>query len=133
MRPTERMRNAGPFDGTTNYREHFIQHPYAKANAVNSHRDYTPPSIPFEGESTFTSHYHAHPLAPNKSFKPTSSQIKSDAPFDGTTLYKTEYTQKQIDPFPAALLESPRSKYKLSEVDPAGHRFYEPASLVEAY
>jgi hypothetical protein len=133
MRPTQRMRNTGPFDGTTNYREHYIQHPYAKANPVQSNHDYAPPSVPFEGESTFTSHYHAHPLAPSKSFKPTSSTIKSDAPFDGTTLYTTEYTPKQIEPCPAAMLETPRSKFKLSEVDPTGHRFYEPTNLVEAY
>lgn len=133
MRPTQRMRNAGEFDGTTNYRENFIQHPYARAMPKQSNHDYTPPSVPFEGESTFTSHFHAHPISLSKSFKPTSSSIMSDAPFDGTTLYQVEYTPKHIEPCPAAMLETPRSKFKLSEVDSTGHRFYEAAKLVEAY
>lgn len=132
-RPADRSRRAGPFDGTTNYRETYIQHPLSKTSPVQTRGDYVPPSVPFEGESTFTSHYHAHPLAPSKPFKPTGSNVKSDAPFDGTTLYKVEYTAKQLEPCPAAMLETPRSNFKLAEVDTTGHRYYEPSNVVEAY
>lgn len=60
------------------------------------------------------------------SFKPDGVAFQSDAPFDGNTLYRTEYTHKEIDPCPAALVDTHRSGYVFDGVDEHGHKVYVP-------
>lgn len=130
VRPVERPSINAKFEGNTTYGGDYRKWQGARTAPIRAQSGYEPPNQPFEGLSTYKGHYIPHAGGPQRSFKPDGIVYKSAAPFEDATMYRTEYTQKEVEPCPAALLESPRSNLILQHTDPTGHKFY--ASQQEA-
>jgi hypothetical protein len=128
IRPSSRKKIDAKFEGDTTYGQDFRKWPGDKRAPIRSGNEYQQPSIPFEGLSTYKGHYLPLQGGPAHSFKPDGMAYRSDAPFDGNTLYRTEYTQKEIEPCPATLLETNRSGFVLSAEDEKGHKYYTPSN-----
>lgn len=130
IRPASRKKTDAKFEGDTTYGQDFRKWPGDRRGLIKNDGEYQPSNAPFEGLSTYKGHYLPHQGGPAQSFKPDGNAYRSDAPFDGNTLYRTEFTPKEIEPCPAALLETQRSKYVFSQEDETGHKFYAPAGGV---
>ncbi|CAF3726667.1 unnamed protein product [Rotaria magnacalcarata] len=125
IRPVERRMVDAKFEANTTYGGDFRKWAGGRPPAMRAQSGYEPPNQPFEGMSTYKGHYIPHAGGPQRSFKPDGVAYKSTAPFEDATMYRTEYTPKEIEPCPAALLETPRSNLMLHHTEPTGHKFYE--------
>jgi hypothetical protein len=124
VRPADRPTISAKFDSSTTYGGDFRKWPGGRTAAIRAQSGYEPPTKPFEGMSTYQGtrtsvevhrcfdtewavlgHYIPHARDPQRSFKPDGVVHRSSAPFDDSTMYRTEYTQKEVEPCPAALLE----------------------------
>ncbi len=128
VRPASRKKIDAKFEGDTTYHQDFRKWPGDKRNPIRSGNEYQAPNAPFEGLSTYKGHYMPHQANPAQSFKPDGNAYRSDAPFDGNTLYRTEYTQKELEPCPAALLDTPRANFVFQTDDEKGHKYYVPSN-----
>jgi len=126
IRPVEARGVNAKFDGNTTYLGDYRQWPGGRPPAIRSQAGYEPPNMPFEGLSTYKGHYIPHDAGPQRSFKPDGVAFRSSVPFDDATMYRTEYTRKEIEPCPAALLDTPRSNFTHHHTEPTGHKFYQP-------
>ena len=131
IRPVDRARTDAKFDGGTTYHEDFRTWGGEKRGLIRASNEYQPPTQAFEGQSTYKGHYVGHDGGPASSFKPSGQAYSSGMPFDGTTLYRTEFTPKEVEPCPAALLETNRAKHVFAEESEKGHRFYQPTNLAK--
>lgn len=119
-----RVMDPGQFEGITNYTTDYKPweinrvHPMMKP-------EYQPNDAPFQGISTQKAHFVQHPVNPTHSFKPAHAAVTT-GPFDDGTMYRMEYTPKQTGPCPAAILDTGSSSYKYIEMDPRGHKLYQP-------
>lgn len=133
LKPTAKLAKAAPFEGVSHYKESFHPHGYARVQPINKQGEYQPNPVKFEGQSTFTSDFHPHPIDRVHMLKPSSEVHKSTGPLDDTTTYKEDYIKRQLEPCPAAVLNSPRAGHSYSHQDATGHKFYEPLdAAVEA-
>jgi hypothetical protein len=125
IRPADRQKIDAKFVGDTTYGQDFRKFAGERAQLAKAGGEYQSPNVPFEGLSTYKGHY-----TPNSggqaahSYKPNGNAYRSDAPFDGNTLYRMEFTQKEVEPCPAALLETQRSGFVYKDSDDRGHKFY---------
>lgn len=133
VRPTSRKKIDAKFEGDTTYGQDFRKWPGDRRNPIRNPNEYQPSNAPFDGMSTYKGHYVPVSGAPAQSFKPDGAAYRSDAPFDGNTLYRTEYTQKEIEPCPAALLETPRTGFVFNTEDDKGHKFYSPVNEMKQF
>ncbi len=83
------------------------------------------PEAAFEGLPTYQSDYTGRSGAVRQSMRPVERGVGSDAPFDGSTMYRTEFIRKEVEPCPALLLETNRTKFAFRETDNSGHKWYE--------
>ncbi|CAL8068275.1 unnamed protein product [Calicophoron daubneyi] len=129
---TQKRADLPPFKGKTDYEENYKAWQVGpRERAGPKDNTYHEPTVPFEGQSTTQQHYTAHPgCHPPPSCKPLNKPITHDGNFDDLTMYRVEYTSKHVEPCPAALLNSGKSKYAFVQEDPEGHRFY--SSLADA-
>ncbi len=126
VRPLSRRKIDAKFDGHTTYHEDFRKWPGDKREAIRNGGEYQPSNVPFEGQSTYKGHYVPMQSGPAQSFKPDGNAFRSDAPFDGNTLYRSEYTHKEVEPCPAALLDTNRASFVYAAEDDRGHKYYAP-------
>lgn len=129
VRPGSRRKIDAKFEGDTTYGQDFRKWPGDRRAPIKAGNDYEIPTVPFEGMSTYKGHYQPHEGGAARSFKPDGLAYRSDAPFDGNTLYRTEFTQKEIEPCPAALLETNRTPFVLYAEDEKGHKFYQKTTV----
>jgi len=125
VRPVERPMVNAKFEANTTYGGDYRKWAGARASPIRAQSGYEPPNRPFEGMSTYKGHYIPHAGGPQRSFKPDGVVHKSTAPFEDATMYRTEYTAKEIEPCPAALLDTGRGNLVLHHTEPTGHKFYE--------
>jgi hypothetical protein len=128
IRPSSRKLIDAKFEGDTTYGQDFRKWPGDKRDLIRNANEYQPSQAPFDGMSTYKGHYIPHDNSRTDSFKPDGTAYRSDAPFDGNTLYRTEYTHKEIEPCPAALVDTHRSSFVFHAEDEHGHKFYRPAT-----
>jgi hypothetical protein len=131
IRPASRKRIDAKFEGDTTYGQDFRKWAADRRGAIKAGNEYQTPNVPFEGMSTYKGHYIPHQGGPAHSFKPDGTAYRSDAPFDGSTLYRTEFTPKEVEPCPAALVETPRASHVLISEDERGHKYYAPANQIK--
>lgn len=127
IRPQSRKKIDAKFIGDTTYGQDFRKWPGDRTQPIRNGPEYAAPNVPFEGLSTYKGHYVPHSAGPMHSFKPDGNPYRSEAPFDGNTLYRMEFTPKEVEPCPAALLETPRAKFVFKEHDERGHKYFQPA------
>lgn len=125
IKPVERRMVDAKFEANTTYGGDFRKWNGERTQAIRAQSGYEPPQARFEGLSTYKGHYIPHASGPQKSFKPDGVVYQSTVPFEDATMYRTEYTQKEIEPCPAALLETPRSNFILHHTEATGHKFYQ--------
>lgn len=125
VKPVHRGINPGAFDGITNYNSDYKPWEIDRVHP-KGRPEYQPNNAPFEGLSTQKAHYIPHQLAQTHSFKPDRGAASSNAPFDDGTIYRMEYTPKHVGPCPAAILDTAATAYKFVDVDPRGHKLYQP-------
>jgi len=125
IRPVERRGVDAKFDANTTYGGDYRKWQGERTQPIRAQSGYEPSNMPFEGMSTYKGHYIPHAGGPQRSFKPDGAVYKSTVPFDDATMYRTEYTQKEVQPCPATLLETPRSNFILHHTEPTGHKFYQ--------
>jgi len=128
IRPSSRRLIDAKFEGDTTYGQDFRKWPGEKRDLIRNPNEYQPSNAPFDGLSTYKGHYIPHEGTKTGSFKPDGLAYRSDAPFDGNTLYRSEFTQKEIEPCPAALVDTHRSSFVFHSTDDQGHKFYQPAT-----
>ncbi|CAH8552073.1 unnamed protein product [Schistosoma turkestanicum] len=86
---------------------------------------YPLPTGKFASKSTTREDYVPHlNYRPPESCKPLNQRTDNLAPFDGATLYSTEFTPKYVEPCPASLLNTSRSKYVYTSTSDKGHQIY---------
>lgn len=132
IRPPSRKKIDAKFEGDTTYGQDFRKWPGDKRALVRNPNEYTVSNAPFDGLTTYKGHYIPHASGPAQSFKPDGLAYRSDQPFDGNTLYRTEFTPKEVEPCPAALLESNKSNFVYHTDDEKGHKYYTTAKPLVA-
>ena len=131
VRPGSRRKIDAKFEGDTTYGQDFRKWPGDRRGPIKASNDYEVPTVPFEGLSTYKGHYQPHAGGAAVSFKPDGTAYRSDAPFDGNTLYRSEFTPKEIEPCPAALLESHKSNFVFNTEDDKGHKYYQKVVMAQ--
>ncbi|PVD19823.1 hypothetical protein C0Q70_20314 [Pomacea canaliculata] len=125
IKPKSAHGDPGAFNGVTNYSTDYRPWEIDRVHP-KTRPGYQPNTAPFEGISTHAAHFGPKPLNPTASFRPGHGQVGSDAPFDDATMYRLEYTPKRVGPCPAAILDTGNATYRFIELDPRGHKLYQP-------
>ncbi|GAA28428.2 protein FAM154A [Clonorchis sinensis] len=122
----KRMFDLPPFQGTTDYRESYRPWTLSpRERSVGPGTTYYKSTAPFDGCSTTKQHYVPHPgCRPAESCKPHQVAAGGQGEFDDATIYRGDYTQKYLEPCPAALLNTSRSRFAYAQEDENGHLFY---------
>ncbi|KAI4900148.1 hypothetical protein NFI96_023865, partial [Prochilodus magdalenae] len=90
FRPTPQIKETLPFDGTTNYKLHYVSHP-VQSKQPRKKEKYRPPSASFDGTSTHKQDYKGLPTEVPKPVKPKQAWKSSCASFQATTEFCDQY------------------------------------------